>query len=56
MATSDSDDREIYAERFGSRKSLMSGTERAGMLKLFQDGKHYHGGSVPRSNGVTPKL
>ena len=45
MAAIDSSDLElIFAQRFGSSKSLMAITERASMLKMPQNGNIYHRG------------
>jgi len=46
----------IFAQRFKWDKSLMSSTERANMLKTFQNGEYHHGRSVTRLDWVTPKL
>lgn len=43
----------VYAGVFGSRKSLISVTGRAGILTIIQNGKRHHGGNARRLRVVT---
>ena len=54
MVAIDSSDLElIFAQRLGSSKSPITITGRAGMLKMLQNGKIYHGGNATGLRMIT---